>query len=114
VMYLGRIVELAPTAELFSNPRHPYTQGLLQAVPRLAPQRRTTAPAVVGDPPSPIQLPSGCRFHPRCPIAEEPICSTEDPALAGPGAAHLAACHFAWRERPPSHRPEVELEGRTS
>jgi oligopeptide/dipeptide ABC transporter ATP-binding protein len=111
VMYLGRIVETAPAAELFASPRHPYTQGLLQAVPRLAPHRRTTAPAVVGEPPSPIHVPSGCRFHPRCPIAQEPICSTEDPALAGPGTAHLAACHFAWSEPPPSHTPEVELEG---
>jgi oligopeptide transport system ATP-binding protein len=111
VMYLGRVVETAPTTELFANPRHPYTQGLLRAVPRLAPHRRTTAPAVVGDPPSPIQVPSGCRFHPRCPIAQEPICSTEDPALAGPGSPHLAACHFAWGERPPAHTPEVELEG---
>jgi oligopeptide/dipeptide ABC transporter ATP-binding protein len=110
VMYLGRIVELAPTAELFSNPRHPYTQGLLQAVPRLAPTRRTTAPAVVGDPPSPIAVPSGCRFHPRCPIAQEPLCSTEDPSLEGPRVDHAAACHFAWRERPPSHTPEVVVE----
>lgn len=113
VMYLGRIVETAPTAELFANPRHPYTQGLLRAVPRLAPHRRTTAAAVVGDPPSPIHVPSGCRFHPRCPIAQMPRCSTEDPALEGP-ASHTAACHFAWSERPPSHTPEVEIEGRAS
>jgi oligopeptide/dipeptide ABC transporter ATP-binding protein len=107
VMYLGRIVELAPTAELFANPRHPYTQGLLRAVPRLAPHRRTTAAAVVGDPPSPIDVPPGCRFHPRCPIAQQPVCSTEDPVLEGPRPDHVAACHFAWRERPPSHTPEV-------
>ena len=110
VMYLGRIVETAATAELFSNPRHPYTQGLLRAVPRLAEHRRTKSAAVVGDPPSPIHVPSGCRFHPRCPIAQEPICSTEDPALAGPHT-HLAACHFAWTERPPAHTPEVEVKG---
>jgi oligopeptide transport system ATP-binding protein len=110
VMYLGRIVESAPTAELFSNPRHPYTQGLLRAVPRLAPHRRTTAAAVVGDPPSPIDVPSGCRFHPRCPIAQEPICSADDPQLEGRGADHTAACHFAWSDRPPSHAPEVAVE----
>jgi oligopeptide transport system ATP-binding protein len=110
VMYLGRIVETAPTGELFSNPRHPYTQGLLRAVPRLAEHRRTKAAAVVGDPPSPINVPSGCRFHPRCPIAQEPLCSSEDPALAGPHD-HLAACHFAWTEQPQSHTPEVEMEG---
>src|SRR5207248_2389357 len=67
VMYLGRIVETAPTEELFSNPRHPYTQGLLKAVPRLVPGRASEAAAVEGDPPSPIDLPSGCRFHTRCP-----------------------------------------------
>jgi oligopeptide transport system ATP-binding protein len=111
VMYLGRIVEEAPTDELFTNARHPYTQGLLQAVPRLVPGRVSEAAGVVGDPPSPIDLPSGCRFHPRCPIAQEPLCSTEDPALGGPaGTAHVAACHFAWTARPPAHVPEV-IEG---
>jgi oligopeptide/dipeptide ABC transporter ATP-binding protein len=111
VMYLGRIVETAPTAELFTNPRHPYTQGLLRAVPRLVPGRASEAAAVVGDPPSPIDVPSGCRFHPRCPIAQEPLCSTDDPALAGPGT-HLAACHFAWREPPAAHTPEILQEAR--
>jgi oligopeptide/dipeptide ABC transporter ATP-binding protein len=108
VMYLGRIVEEAPTDDLFTNPRHPYTQGLLRAVPRLVPGRVSQAAGVVGDPPSPIDLPNGCRFHPRCPIAQEPLCSTEDPALAGAHeAAHVAACHFAWTARPPAHVPEV-------
>ena len=69
VMYLGRIVESAPTGELFANPRHPYTQGLLKAVPRLVPGRASEAVGVIGDPPSPVDLPTGCRFHPRCPIA---------------------------------------------
>src|SRR6185295_10489955 len=68
VMYLGRIVETAETDELFATPRHPYTQGLLRAVPRLVPGRRTEDAGVVGDPPSPVDLPSGCRFHPRCPL----------------------------------------------
>jgi oligopeptide transport system ATP-binding protein len=108
VMYLGRIVEEAPTDELFTNARHPYTQGLLRAVPRLVPGRVTDTAGVVGDPPSPINLPTGCRFHPRCPIAQEPLCSTEDPALlAGPILGHTAACHFAWTERPAAHVPEV-------
>jgi oligopeptide/dipeptide ABC transporter ATP-binding protein len=105
VMYLGRIVEEAPTDELFTNPRHPYTQGLLTAVPRLVPGRESQTMGVVGDPPSPIDLPSGCRFHPRCPIAQKPLCSTDDPALAG--GDHVAACHFAWTERPTVHVPEV-------
>jgi oligopeptide transport system ATP-binding protein len=97
VMYLGRIVETGPTEQIFSDPRHPYTRALIQAVPRLAPGRASTAPALPGDPPSPINLPPGCRFSPRCPIAQQ-ICEQEDPVLAsGPGAdSHQAACHFAW------------------
>jgi oligopeptide/dipeptide ABC transporter ATP-binding protein len=112
VMYLGRIVETAPTDELFTNPRHPYTEGLLAAVPRLVPGRASEAIGVVGDPPSPVDIPSGCRFHPRCPIAQVPLCSTEDPPLApGPDRpAHLSACHFAWREPPPPHVPEILQE----
>lgn len=97
VMYLGRIVESGPTEQIFSNPRHPYTRALIQAVPRLAPGRASTAPALLGDPPSPIDLPPGCRFSPRCPIAQQ-ICEQEDPVLtseSSPGS-HQAACHFAW------------------
>ena len=110
VMYLGRIVETAPTDELFTNPRHPYTRGLLTAVPRLVPGRASTSEGVAGDPPSPIDLPPGCRFHPRCPLAQEPLCSTEDPPLEEGLPAHLAACHFAWRAAPPAHTPEVLQE----
>jgi oligopeptide/dipeptide ABC transporter ATP-binding protein len=115
VMYLGRIVETAETNAAFSDPRHPYTQGLLRAVPRLVPGRRPQA-AVVGDPPSPIDLPRGCRFHPRCPIAQAPLCHEEDPRLiAGPSLpGHLAACHFAWSATPASHVPEVEREVETA
>src|SRR3954454_12156989 len=80
VMYLGRIVEVAPVAELFADARHPYTQGLLRAVPRLIPGRASEAISVAGDPPSPIDLPPGCRFHPRCPLAQD-VCRTDDPAL---------------------------------
>jgi oligopeptide/dipeptide ABC transporter ATP-binding protein len=111
VMYLGRIIETASTDELFRDPRHPYTDGLLRAVPRLSPGAQHERAAVAGDPPSPVSLPTGCRFHPRCPIAQLPLCAEDDPALA-PGRArdaHLAACHFAWRERPPAHAAEVEL-----
>jgi peptide/nickel transport system ATP-binding protein len=112
VMYLGRIVETAPTDTLFTDARHPYTQGLLRAVPRLVPGRASEAAAVVGDPPSPIDLPTGCRFHPRCPISQPPLCSEDDPALlAGPDRPyHAAACHFAWTVKPPEHVPEVEVE----
>jgi oligopeptide/dipeptide ABC transporter ATP-binding protein len=115
VMYLGRIVEDAPTSDLFENPRHPYTRGLLQAVPRLAPGRASQAVAVQGDPPSPIRVPTGCRFHPRCPIMQRPVCVDDDPRLtpSPDGTPHLAACHFAWSEAPPApHATEVELEQR--
>jgi oligopeptide/dipeptide ABC transporter ATP-binding protein len=109
VMYLGRIVETARTGELFEDARHPYTQGLLRAVPRLVPGRASEAPALLGDPPSPIRLPRGCRFHPRCPIAQRPVCADLDPQLEpGPSAAaHAAACHFAWTAKPAPHVPEV-------
>jgi oligopeptide/dipeptide ABC transporter ATP-binding protein len=109
VMYLGRIVETAATDELFETARHPYTQGLLRAVPRLVPGRTSEGAGVVGDPPSPVDLPTGCRFHPRCPLAQEPLCSSEDPLLTpGPDRpSHLAACHFAWTATPPRHTPEI-------
>jgi oligopeptide/dipeptide ABC transporter ATP-binding protein len=97
VMYLGRIVESGPTEQLFSDPRHPYTRALIMAVPRLAPGRRSSVPALLGDPPSPIRLPSGCRFRPRCPLAQD-ICELREPSLGSspPGGEHTAACHFAW------------------
>ena len=69
VMYLGRIVEVAPTEELFSNPQHPYTQALLAAIPTLEPGSWDEEPAITGDPPSPLNIPSGCRFRTRCPLA---------------------------------------------
>ena len=97
VMYLGRIVELAPTEELFSNPQHPYTQALLAAIPTLEPGSWDEEPAITGDPPSPLNIPSGCRFRTRCPLAEQ-ICHDQDPELrAGAASAgHRAACHFAF------------------
>ena len=104
VMYLGRIVEVAPTEELFGAPRHPYTRGLLAAIPRLAVGAPDTeAPAIIGDPPSPLQIPTGCRFRTRCPIAQ-PRCEQEDPELTGAAQApeHLAACHFAFEPAPPA------------
>jgi oligopeptide/dipeptide ABC transporter ATP-binding protein len=98
VMYLGRIVEVAPTEQIFSTPRHPYTRGLLDAIPRMTEGAADgRKPAVAGDPPSPLRIPSGCRFRTRCPMAQ-PRCETEDPALdASPDdPGHLAACHFAF------------------
>ena len=96
VMYLGRIVETAPADLLFGDARHPYTQALMRAVPRLAPGHVTKRDAVVGDPPSPVNLPPGCRFNPRCPRAAE-VCREVDPTLSYHGD-HAAACHFAWSD----------------
>ncbi len=101
VMYLGKIVELAPKAELYATPRHPYTQALLAAAPRPDPrQSRTGRVLLQGDPPSPISPPAGCAFHPRCPHAAA-ICRTDTPALrrvgagADLGSVAEVACHFA-------------------
>ena len=99
VMYLGRIVEVAPTEQLFANPQHPYTKGLLAAIPRLTASTMDpdSGPAVVGDPPSALRLPQGCRFRTRCPIAQA-RCEVEDPMLvsAAGDSGHQAACHFAF------------------
>jgi len=92
VMYLGRIVESAATADLWSGARHPYTQALLAAVPD--PSRRKQAAPIAGDLPSPHNPPSGCRFNTRCPLATD-ICRAEDPAFRQFGAGHAVACHHA-------------------
>jgi oligopeptide transport system ATP-binding protein len=100
VMYLGRIIETGPTERVINDPQHPYTRALLTAIPKLTPGRRSEAPALLGDPPSPIRLPTGCRFNPRCSRAEG-ICSETEPGLisgAGDDSVHAAACHFAWTE----------------
>ena len=92
VMYLGRVVEIAPTAELYAAPNHPYTQALLAGVPRLDRQRRTYAP-IRGEIPSPLAPPPGCHFHPRCPQAME-RCKREVPALREIAPGRLSACHL--------------------
>lgn len=98
VMYLGKIIELADTDELFAGPRHPYTEALLAAVPMPDPRYRTEGVAPAGDVPDPANPPPGCSFHPRCPYAEQ-VCSEHEPPLvnlAHPGQPpHLAACHFS-------------------
>src|SRR3954470_10925112 len=91
VMYLGRIVEIADKAELFANPRHPYTQALLASVPVANPKVRKLAPMIDGDVPSPINPPSGCAFHTRCRYAFE-RCRVERPVLVEAGARHEVAC----------------------
>jgi oligopeptide/dipeptide ABC transporter ATP-binding protein len=94
VMYLGRLVELAPKAALFGTPRHPYTQALLSAVPLPDPKQKGEVIVLTGEVPSPINPPSGCRFHTRCFMAQE-ICTHEDPPLREIVENHFAACHFA-------------------
>jgi peptide/nickel transport system ATP-binding protein len=94
VMYLGRIVELAPTRELFYQPLHPYTEALMSAIPDLDPDRVMKPLILEGEIPSPAKPPSGCHFHPRCPYAQD-ICKRETPAFREHRPGQFAACHFA-------------------
>jgi peptide/nickel transport system ATP-binding protein len=93
VMYLGRIVELAPTRALFDGPLHPYTEALLSAVPVPDPAARRKRIILAGDVPSPVELPTGCRFHARCPYAFD-RCRVEEPVLQEVAPAHRVACHL--------------------
>jgi oligopeptide/dipeptide ABC transporter ATP-binding protein len=95
VMYLGRIVEEGPAREVVRNPQHPYTRALITVVPKRDPREQTAPQILTGETPNPVRVPPGCRFHPRCPIAE-PTCSQVDPSLQRPRDAqhpeHRAAC----------------------
>jgi len=93
VMYLGKIVELAEPEELFKNPLHPYTKALFSAIPIPDPEAERKRIILKGEPPSPANPPSGCRFHPRCPYAKD-VCSREEPKLAEVKPGHLVACHL--------------------
>src|SRR6185437_10238468 len=93
VLYLGRVVEYAPTAEIFTEPLHPYTQALVKAAPKLTTQRKTIKPALTGDIPNAIERPSGCHFHPRCPFAM-PVCSEVEPKLITTPGGGSVACHL--------------------
>lgn len=96
VMYLGRLVETAPTRQLFAAPRHPYTKALLSAIPSLDPDDRGNAQKLTGEIPSPTNPPPGCKFHTRCPHAID-VCRQQEPALDHLGAEHDVACH-RWQE----------------
>lgn len=94
VLYLGKMAEMGPLAEVYQHPAHPYTRALLEAVPIPDPLHRRTAPMPRGEIPSAIHPPSGCRFHPRCPIAR-PNCAVDEPALREVRPGHFSACHYA-------------------
>ncbi len=91
VMYLGQVVEIGAADALFDNPAHPYTRALLSSIPAMDPEHRTEKAAIAGDPPNPINPPSGCRFHTRCPVAQS-ICSQSAPVLGKSHSAHPVAC----------------------
>jgi oligopeptide transport system ATP-binding protein len=94
-MYLGKIVEFASVEEIFANPQHPYTKALISAVPQINPEDRTNRVVLTGDIPSPASQPTGCHFHPRCPIAQKQCSETEPQLRTITKAGHLVSCHLA-------------------
>ncbi|WP_099865529.1 ABC transporter ATP-binding protein [Pararhizobium haloflavum] len=111
VMYLGEVVELAETDALYAEPLHPYTQALMQAIPKPDPAARVTREPLSGDIPSPANPPSGCRFHTRCPHAAD-RCTQEKPMLEDAGGGRRVACHY-WRELPRPDFSAVDTSSRS-
>ena len=107
VMYLGQVVEIGASESLFTTPAHPYTRALLSSMPTMDPDRRTEVAPLAGDPPNPINPPSGCRFHPRCALAA-PVCSQRVPRLAAVDGKQIAACLV--HEAGSGHPMAVQLE----
>ena len=107
VMYASKIVEYAPVAALYGDPKHPYTQGLFRARPRLGMAKTEKLSVIPGAVPNPLRFPSGCAFHPRCPIAKAK-CAVETPALVEHDPGHTAACHAVGR---PDWERELPLAG---
>ena len=99
IMYAGKIVEEGPARQLLASPGHPYTRALLRSVPRLGGARRARLEVIRGSVPDPIEYPRGCRFHPRCDMAQ-PVCDEREPELSPLAPGHRAACHFAQRIPP--------------
>jgi oligopeptide/dipeptide ABC transporter ATP-binding protein len=93
IMYLGKIMEIAPRHEFYANPLHPYTEALLSAAPAPNPDRKKKRILLTGEVPSPMNIPSGCRFHTRCPLAEA-VCRQTEPELSARSGDHKVACHF--------------------
>ena len=118
VMYLGKVAEVADRNQLYAEPKHPYTGALLSAVPIADPELGRAREAIVleGDVPSPVNPPSGCRFHPRCPRFQEGHCDVEDPPLYPFGGGHVAACHYPLEKWPMTadeiRRPSASAAGR--